>query len=140
MCILCLCYLAWTLTKDSEILISLFYRWNSTTHTFFIGCQEVSPSLKDVYEILRLPLLWDGEVANISLSPDEAKTENFVEDAVKKILKKPVLKATRKAKASSKEVPEDTSVGGNKGSRVNFWGWIRYLGRSMLKAWMKKPT
>ena len=67
------------------------------------------------------------EVANISLSPNEAKAENFLEDAVKKILKKPVLKATRKRKASSKEVPEDTSVGGDKGSRVNFWGWIRYF-------------
>ena len=63
---------------------------------FFIGCQEVSPSLKNVYEILRLSLFGDGEVANISLSLDEAKTMKFLEDAVKKTLKKPVLKATRK--------------------------------------------
>ena len=127
MCILCWCSLAWTLAKDSESLISLFYRWNLTTHTFFKGCQKVSPSLEDVYKILKLHLLRDVEVANISLSPNEAKAENFLEDAVKKILKKPVLKATRKRKASSKEVPEDTSVGGDKGSRANFWGYIRYF-------------
>ena len=127
MCILCWCSLAWTLPKDSESLISLFYRWNSTIYTFFKGCQKISPSLEDVYELLRLPLLRDVEVANISLSLNEAKAENFLEDAVKKILKKPVLKATRKGKASSKEVLEDTSVGGDKGSKVNFWGRIRYF-------------
>ena len=97
------------ISKDSESLLSLFYRWNPTTYTFFTGCQEVSPSLEDVYEILKLPLFGDGVVANISLSPDKAKAENFVEDAVKKILKKPVLKAARKRKDSSKEVSEDTS-------------------------------
>ena len=40
--------------------------------------------------------------------------------AVKKTLKKPILKATRKGKASSDEVPEDTNVGGDKGSMANF--------------------
>ena len=57
------------ISKDSESFLSLLYHWNSTTHTFFTGCQEVSPSLEDVYEILRLPLFSDLEVANISLSP-----------------------------------------------------------------------
>ena len=27
------------ISKDSESLVSLLYRWNSTTHTFFTGCQ-----------------------------------------------------------------------------------------------------
>ena len=108
------------ISKDSESLLSLLYRWNSTTHTFFIGCQEVSPSLKDVYEILRLPLFEDGEVVNISLSPDEAKAVKFLEGAMKKTLKKLVLKAVRKGKAPSEEAPEDTSIGRDKGSRANF--------------------
>jgi len=115
------------ISKDSEILLSLLYRWNSVTHTFFTGCQEIFISLEDVYEILRLPLFEDGEVVNISLSPDESKAMKFLEDAVKKTLKKLVLKATRKGKAPSDEVPEDTSVGGDKGSRANFWAWIRYF-------------
>ena len=115
--------------KDSERPFSLLYWWNSTTHTFFIASQEISPSLEDVYEILRLPLFRNGEVVNISLSPDESKAIKFLEDAVKKTLKKPALKAARKGKASSEEVPKDTSVGGDKGSRANFWGWIRYFWR-----------
>ena len=44
----------------------------------------------------------------------------FLEDAVKKTLKKLVLKAIRKRKASSDEVLEDTSGGRDKGSRSNF--------------------
>ena len=62
----------------------------------------------------------DGEVVNISLSPDESKAVKFLEDAVKKTLKKPVLKATRKGKVLSDEVPKDTSVGRDKGSKANF--------------------
>ena len=117
------------ISKDSESLLSLLCQWNSTTHTFFIGCQEVSPSLKDVYEIVRLPLFEDGEVVNISLSPDEAKAVKFLEGAMKKTLKKLVLKAVRKGKAPSEEAPEDISIGGDKGSKANFWGWIRYCWR-----------
>ena len=44
----------------------------------------------------------------------------FLENVVKKTLKKPVLKAARKGKAFSEEVPKDTSVGGDKGPRANF--------------------
>ena len=69
----------------------------------------------------------DGEVVNISLSPDESKVVKFLEDAVKKTLKKPTLKAVRKGKAPIKEVLEDTGVGEDKVSRANFWGWIRYF-------------
>ena len=112
------------ISKDSESLLSLLYRWNFTTHTFFTGCQEISQSLEDVYEILRLNLFRDGEVVKISLSPDESKVVKFLEDAVKKTLKKPVLKATRKRKAPIEEVLEDTSVDRDKGSRANFKGWI----------------
>ena len=108
----------------SSLSLSLLYRWNSTTHTFFTGCQL---SLEDVYEILRLPLFGDGVVAKISLSPDKAKAIKFIEVAVKKTLKKLVLKAARKRKAPSEEVPENTSVGGDKSSKANFWGWIRYF-------------
>jgi len=59
-------------------------------------------------------------VANISLSPDEAKAVKFLEVAVKKTLKKLVLKAARKRKAPSEEMPENTSVGGDKSSKANF--------------------
>ena len=110
------------INKDSESLLSLLYRWNSTTHTFYIGCQEVYHSLEDVYKILRLPLFGDGEVAKISLCLDEAKAVKFLEDTVKKTLKKSILKAARKGKAPSEEVPKDTSVSSDKGSRANFWG------------------
>lgn len=78
------------ISKDTEGLLSLLYRWNSTTHTFFMGCQEVSPSLEDVYEILRLPLFGEGDVTNIPLTSKEAKTMKFLKDAVKKNLKKPI--------------------------------------------------
>ena len=115
------------INKDSESLLSLLYQWNSITHTFFTRCQEVSPSLEDVYEILRLPLFGNGEVANIFLSLDKAKAMKFLKDAVKKTLKKPFLKAARKGTAPSGEVPEDTSVSGDKSSQANFWGWIRYF-------------
>ena len=108
-------------SKDSESLLSLLYCWNSVTHTFFIGCQEISISLEDVYEILRHLLFEDGEVVNISLSPDDSKAVKFLEDTMKKTLKKPVLKAVRKGKLPSNEVLEDTSVGGDKGSRATPW-------------------
>ena len=62
----------------------------------------------------------DGEVVNISLSPNESKVMKFLEDAMKRILKKPVLKAVRKGKAPNEEVLEDTGVGRDKGSRANF--------------------
>ena len=108
------------ISKDSESLLSLLYWWNSITYTFFIGCQEVSSSLEDVYEILRLPLFGNGEVANIFLSLDEARAVKFLEDVIKKTLKKLVMKAVRKGKAPSGELPEDTSISGDKGSRANF--------------------
>jgi len=60
---------------------------------------------------LRLPLFGDGEVVNVSLSPDKSKAVKFLEDSVKKTLKKPVLKAARKGKSPSEEVPKDTGVG-----------------------------
>ena len=41
----------------------------------------------------------DGEVVNISLSPEESKAVKFLEDAVKKTLKKLFLKTARKGKA-----------------------------------------
>ena len=84
------------ISKDSENLLSLLYRWNPITHTFFARCHEISPSLEDVYEILRFPLFRDGEVVNISLSPGESKAVKFLKNAVKKTLKKPILKATKK--------------------------------------------
>ena len=107
------------ISKDSESLLSLLYRWNSIAHIFFTGCYEISLSLEDVYEILRLPLFRDGEVVNISLSPNESKAVKFLEDVVKKTLKKPILKAARKGKDPS-GVLEDTTIGGDKGSRANF--------------------
>ena len=64
------------ISKDSESLLSLLYRWNPTSHTFFTGCQEISPSLEDVYEILRLPLFKDGEVVKISYLLMSLKPEN----------------------------------------------------------------
>ena len=69
---------------------------------------------------MRLPLFGDGEVVNIPLSPYESKVVKFLEDAVKKTLKKLVLKVARRGKAPSEEVPEDTSVRGDKGPRANF--------------------
>ena len=117
------------INMDSESLLFLLYRWNFVTHIFFTGCEEISISLEDVYEILRLPLFGDGEVVNISLSPDKSKVVKFLDDVVKKTLKKPVMKVARKGKAPSDEVLEDISVGGDKGSRANFWGWIRYFWR-----------
>ena len=53
----------------------------------------------------------------------------FLDDAVKKTLKKPILEVVRTGKAPSDEVPEDTTVGGDKGFRANFWGWIKYFWR-----------
>ena len=53
----------------------------------------------------------------------------FLKDASKKNSKKLVLKVVRKGKAPSEEVPEDTSFGRDKGSRANFYGWIRYFWR-----------
>lgn len=108
------------ISKDTKGLLSLLYRWNSTTHTFLIRCQEVSPSLEDVYEILRLPLFGEGDVTNIPLTSKEAKTMKFLKDAVKKNLKKPILKAAKKGKAPSEEVLDDSSVGGDNGSKANF--------------------
>ena len=108
------------INKDSKSLLSLLYQWNSVTYTFFTRCQEISPSLEDVYEILRPLLFGDREEVNISLSPNESKAVKFLEDALKKTLKKLVLKAARKGKAPSEEVPKDTSFGRDKGSSANF--------------------
>ena len=54
------------------------------------------------------------------MSSDEAKAVKFLENAVKKTLKKPILKAARKEKAPSEEMVEDNSVGVDKGFRANF--------------------
>ena len=48
-------------------------------------------------------------MVNISLSLDESKAVKYLEDAVKKNLKKPVLKVARKGKAPNEEVLEDAS-------------------------------
>ena len=63
------------------------------------------------------------------MSPDKSKAMKFLDDAVKKTLKKPILEVARTGKAPSDEVPEDTTVGGDKGFRANFWGWIKYFWR-----------
>ena len=123
------------ISKNSESLLFLLYRWNPTTHTSFTGCQEISPSLEDVSEILRLPLFGDGEVVNITLSPDESKAVKFLENVVKKTLKKPLLNVARKGKASSEEVSEDTGVGGG----PTFGDGSSTSGGNMLIAWMRKP-
>jgi len=65
-------------------------------------------------------LFGDEDVANIPLSSEEAKIVKFLEDAVKKTLKKPILITARKGKAPSEELLEDINVGGDKGSRANF--------------------
>lgn len=122
------------INKNSESLLLLLYRWNSTTYTFFTRGQEVSPSLKDVYEILRFPLFGDGDVANIPVSSKEAKIMKFLEDAVKKTLKKRILITTRKGKAPSEEVLEDINVRGDKGSRANFLDGSGTSGGSMQMA------
>ena len=44
-------------------------------------------------------------------------------------MKKLVLKAARKGKAPKNEILEDTSVGRDKGSRANIWGWVKYFWR-----------
>ena len=88
---------------------------------------------------MRLPLFRDGEVANIALSPDEAKAVKFLEDVVKKTLKKPFLMVTRKGKAPNEKVLENTSVGGDKGSRANFWDGLDNSRGSMLMAWIRRP-
>ena len=127
------------INKDNESLLSLLYQWNPTTHTFFTRCQEISPSLEDVYEILRLPLFGVGEVVNIPLSLDESKVVKFLKDVVKKTLKKLVLKAVRRGKPQAKKyqrilvlvetrAPRPTSGDGSSTSREN-----------MLMAWMRKP-
>lgn len=108
------------INKDIEGLLSLLYRWNSTTHTFFIGFQEVSPSLEDVFEILRLLLFIEGDMVNIPLSSEETKFVKFLEVTVKKTLKKPILKVARKGKAPNEEAMDDTNVSGDKGSKTNF--------------------
>ena len=48
---------------------------------------------------------------------------------MKKNLNKPILKAARKRKALSDEVPEDITIDKDKGYKANFWGWIRYFWR-----------
>ena len=56
----------------------------------------------------------------------------FLKDAIKKTLKRPILKVARKGKAPNKEELEDISVGGDRGFRANFWGWIRYFWREYV--------
>ena len=127
------------ISNDRESLLSLLYRWNSVTHTFFIGCQEISLFLEDVYEILRLPLFGDGEVVDISLSPDESKAVKFLEDAMKKTLKKLVLKATRKGKAPSERYQKILVLAETKVLEPTSADGLDIFGGSMLMAWMRKP-
>lgn len=66
-------------------------------------------------------------MVNISLSRYEARAVKFLKEAMKKTLNKSIIKAARKGKVPSDEVLEDINVGVDKGSRANFWGWIRYF-------------
>lgn len=59
-------------------------------------------------------------MANIPLTSKKAKSVKFLKDDAKKTLKKPILKAAKKGKAPSKEVLDDSNVGGDKGSSANF--------------------
>ena len=81
----------------------------------------------------------DGEVVNISLSLDKSKAVKFLEEAVKKTLKKPVLKAAKKGKAPSDEIPEDTNVGRDKVPEPTSGDGSNIFGENMLMAWMRKP-
>ena len=59
----------------------------------------------------------------------------FLEDVVKKTIKKLVLKVARKGKASSEEVLEDTGVGGG----LTFGDGSSTSGGNILIAWIRKP-
>ena len=79
-------------------------------------------------------------MSNIPLSSKKTKIVKFLEDTVKKTLKKPILKAVRKGKALSEEVLEDTSIGGDKGSKANFWGGSGTSTGILLVVWMRRQT
>ena len=51
----------------------------------------------------------------------------FLEDIVKKTLKKLLLKAIKKGRAPNDDIVEDTSVGSDKWPRANFQGCIGHF-------------
>ena len=89
-------------------------------------------------EIFRLPLFGDNDVSNIQLSNEEVETIKYLEAAIRKSLLKPILKPPKKGKTTGEsfaksqkgeKVLDNTVASGDKGSRANFWGWIRYFWR-----------
>ncbi|KAJ1419767.1 Aminotransferase-like, plant mobile domain [Sesbania bispinosa] len=49
---------------DLEYLVQ---RWSHTTHTFYTAWGEFTPTLEDVYVLLKLPMFGDCDISNISV-------------------------------------------------------------------------
>ena len=53
----------------------LVRRWCYTTHTFFLSCNEIIVTLKDVVNQLLMPILGDADPGALELSPKEEAVE-----------------------------------------------------------------
>ena len=61
--------------RDLFNLCHLVCRWCSTTHTFFLSCEEITMTLEDVANQLLLPILGNADLSNIELSVEEEAVE-----------------------------------------------------------------
>ncbi|XP_024017092.1 uncharacterized protein LOC112090317 [Morus notabilis] len=64
--------------RDIRGLRHIVRRWNKTTHTFVCAWGEFTPTLDDVYMLLRLPIMGDESPFSIELSEEEAKVESLL--------------------------------------------------------------
>ena len=61
--------------RDLFNLRHLVRRWCSTTHTFFLSCDEITVTLEDAANQLMLPILGDVDPSNIELSIEKEVVE-----------------------------------------------------------------
>ena len=87
---------------------------------------------------MRLPLFGDGAIVNISLSPNESKAMKFLEDAMKKTLKKLVLKVTRGGKAPNEKYQKTLVLAETKVPKPISGDGSGTFGGNKLMAWMRK--
>lgn len=91
--------------RDIRGLRHAVRRWNKTTHTFVCAWGEFTPTLKDVYMLLRLPIMGDASPFSIELSEQEVKVESLLVEGM----------------SLCRQVNERQS------SRPSFACWIRYF-------------
>ncbi|KAF7822073.1 Aminotransferase-like mobile domain containing protein [Senna tora] len=70
--------------RNEDDLGFLIQRWSPNSHTFFASLGELSPTLEDVHELLRLPSFGNFDIVSQSLPSTVVDVANSLKEELRK--------------------------------------------------------